>query len=334
VPHHWKVLKFAGEKPQAEKDIILIGVRQHWRALERAGDNLVSDRKFMLAAVLANPDCFQFAAPRYKNDAEFWQNVITECPDGWKMALDKWGPKELRGNRQLIMFCLKVTWEAIKLATPTLCADEEIVREAVKHCWEAVDYALVMPLDVMKNAVKQDWRAIRRMVQDDPSEADVITMIRVNPKVIRHAALAKQNFAVGAACGLSGMCLEFASPKLQGDPEITMTAVAQNWRALKFCSPEQKNCRELVEKAFKQSGLALQFASKELRGDHLCVIESMKHNMDAFNFATPILQVDSDFWKACMRRLPASQKLWLKQKDAGKFEPRHLQTLGLPPMPT
>merc|ERR1712048_138693 len=190
-----------------------------------------------------------------------------------------------------------------------------------------------MPLFVMKIAVQQDWRAVRRLMQDNPSREDVIEVVNVNSYVVQHPVLACTHYAVLAAAEIDGMVLEYASPKLQANNEITMAAVSQNWKALMFCSKERQNTRSLVDRAFKQSGLALQYASEELRSDSHCVIEAMKHDVSAFKFAAPRLQVDSKFWEKATRRIHGSQRLWLQLRMEGKFGKRHLQTLSLPAIP-
>lgn len=116
-----------------------------------------------------------------------------------------------------------------------------------------------------------------------------------------------------------GMALQYASERLQNDPDVVMTAVKQNGRAiqwasdrlknnfavsccavtqtgyaLQFVSDELRNNKDVVMMAVKQDGRAIQWASDKLKNDPNVVLEAVARTRDALRFVGNKLRYDPD----------------------------------------
>ena len=106
-----------------------------------------------------------------------------------------WGDRET--GREIVMEAVKQNWRALEYASAELQGDREIVMEAVKQDESALQCASVElqgDREIVMEAVKQD-----------------------------------------------GGALEYASAELKGDREIVMEAVAQGPKALQYASDELTN---------------------------------------------------------------------------------------------
>lgn len=65
----------------------------------------------------------------------------------------------------------------------------------------------------------------------------------------------------------SRFALFYATPKLQNDPDVVLSAVQRDGFAFEYASPALKKNRDVVLSAVQTNGIALRFASPELRSD-------------------------------------------------------------------
>ncbi|KAF0981240.1 hypothetical protein FDP41_013028 [Naegleria fowleri] len=105
-------------------------------------------------------------------------------------------------------------------------------------------------------------------------------------KQFPNSLLSDRSFILSAIQHFQAQTLQFASPDLQNDPQVVLTAVQRDGSVLEFASKELKGNFQIVMAAVQQYGEALEFASPDLRNHEQVVLEAVKQNKKALRFAT------------------------------------------------
>jgi len=319
VKLNWKAVAYASENVRGAKDVVLSGVRQNWLALQSAGPLLQKDRDFMIEAVQANREAIPYGVKIFHGDRDFWIMLVKCFDDGVGLFVDHYGDGELTKDAGLMQELTKKDWRAFQIAASDLRSKKCLQLEAVCQCWEAVKWAYKVELPVMKECVRQEWKAIELFLDvngprenGDISQEERVVLANANPHIIRASQLADDGVTVLAAVTVEGPVLQFASERLRADRDTATTAIRQNWRALEFASKKLRGDRRLVMETLKQCGLALQFATETLRSDHSVVIEAVVRQRKALPFMAEKLHTDELFWTRVCRRFPDGWNMAMK----------------------
>ena len=129
---------------------------------------------------------------------------------------------QYRGNKEVVLLCVKTYGPALEFASPDLKRDEEVCLEAIKQNGRALEFCspdLKRRKDFVMRAVKLNGSALMYAAPSLQAEKDVVM----------------------EALKTAGYVLEFASPRLKADREIVLQAMKSDPRLLLELSPHFKN---------------------------------------------------------------------------------------------
>lgn len=159
---------------------------------------------------------------------------------------------ELTRCRQAFKRAMAMNHTAIKHAEASLQKDQEIVFTwALEH----VSDFRKCDRDFIYTVVEANGEALEKIPECFRSDRDLVTL-----------ALRKSN----------GWALQYASPELQRDKELVLTAVRMNGWALEHAAQEMRQDAAVVMAAVETTGMALDFASKELKSNRSIVLAAIR----------------------------------------------------------
>lgn len=185
-------------------------------------------------------------------------------------------PLEHRGDADEMLKAIGQRWETIRVAAPTLLADESFMLSSLGLAWETLDFAAAELKDnrvFMLSAVKRDWR----------------TLFSTPGLCLR-----SDREAMLAAVSQSWLALELAEESLRADRELVSAAVCVDWWALEYAAPEFWSDREIILDAVRQDWHALYYAADALLEDPEVILEGLKQSTEAYEYAAPILKERPD----------------------------------------
>ena len=96
-----------------------------------------------------------------------------------------------------------------------------------------------------------------------------------------------------------------------------MAAVAQNWRALQYCSEERKSDRALCKVAVSQNGMLLKDLPEEMKGDRELCMAAVAQNGHAIKLVSKTMKEDVAIVRVAVKPLLAmysmDEKYWIKR---------------------
>lgn len=220
-------LRYASESLKADMSVVLAAVEQNGDALQFASDDMRDTRKVVEAAVQQNPKAVRFASEKLLSDEDLVKQVATVDGTILEFAVD------LCGNRRVAVKAVEQSWEALR--------------------FEEVDGGL--PANLLLEAVKQDWRAVQEILKKEPevSEDLLLQMATTNPEIVRASQLRGHRVIARAALEVNGMMLHYLLPHLRSDLELAAAAVRQNPDALSEAHPalrQEPTLRSLQKEGF------------------------------------------------------------------------------------
>jgi hypothetical protein len=138
VQQSGRALQHASAELQGDRDIVIMAVKQNGLALEHASDELQGDRDVVVKAIEQTEKALAFASAALKSDREVVMITIRRCGQ----SSDRCNlhhvlanlPPHLRGDKEIVELAVSRDWRVLRLASPTLKADRDIVRAAVRQC--------------------------------------------------------------------------------------------------------------------------------------------------------------------------------------------------------
>mmetsp|Transcript_48209 Transcript_48209/g.66974 ORF Transcript_48209/g.66974 Transcript_48209/m.66974 type:complete len:216 (-) Transcript_48209:68-715(-) len=184
-------------------------------------------RKVVEAAAKQKPRALRFASEKLKSDEDLVKQVATVDGTILEFAVD------LCGNRRVAVKAVEQSWEALRF--------EEV--------------AGGLPANLLLEAVKQDWRAVQEVLKKEPevSEDLLLQMATTNPEIVRASQLRGHRMVARAALEVNGMMLHYLLPHLRSDLELAAAAVRQNPDALSEAHPalrQEPTLRSLQKEGF------------------------------------------------------------------------------------
>lgn len=168
----------------------------------------------------------------------------------------------------------------------------------------------------------------------------VLKIIQKDPLLIRCTSsqtIRNDRTVALAAVSKNGLSLRYFSERLRGDPDVLLTAVTQNAKAIEFASytcndflqlqelyrdivvaavcqcgrtlqyiPYFQMEKEIVEHAVNQDGTSLEFASKKLQEDIEIVLMAVTQNGRALEYTCVSLQSNKDVVSVAVNQNPSA----------------------------
>jgi len=108
----------ANEKLKADKDVVLVAVKQYGSALQYADDQLKADKDVVLEALKESGDALEYADDKLKTDKEI---VLLAIKNSWygNSAL-QYADKKLRADKKIILEAIKEHHSLLRYADESL----------------------------------------------------------------------------------------------------------------------------------------------------------------------------------------------------------------------
>eukprot|EP00435_Cladocopium_sp_Y103_P052509 s916_g16.t1 len=195
-------LQYVAPSLKADPSVVLVALQQNGESLQFAPDKFRESRKVVEVAVKQNPKAIRFASESLREDEEFVKEVA-----------------EIDGS-------------VLQFASETLCGNWRVASKAVAQSWEALPFEQVdggLSREVLLGSVKQDWRAIKEILQKSPVPQDfLVEAAALNPEIVRAQQLRGNKEVALTALSSNGLMLHYLLPDLRADPELASVAIRQN----------------------------------------------------------------------------------------------------------
>jgi len=133
------VLRYTCEEIRAQKDIVLIALRDWAHALEYASPELKNDIELVTIAIKRNPTTIKYAGEEVRdNNRDVWQMCL---PKNGRLLFHA-GPS-IKQDRELVKMAVKNAGTALGYADRSLQADRRIAKVAVRADGRALPFASV-----------------------------------------------------------------------------------------------------------------------------------------------------------------------------------------------
>jgi len=229
-------LQYVAPSLKADPSVVLVALQQNGESLQFAPDKFRESRKVVEVAVKQNPKAVRFASESLREDEEFVKEVA-----------------EIDGS-------------VLQFASETLCGNWRVASKAVAQSWEALPFEQVdggLSREVLLGSVKQDWRAIKEILQKSPVPQDfLVEAAAINPEIVRAQQLRGNKEVALTALSLNGLMLHYLLPDLRADLELASVAIRQNPDAMGEVHPCLRREKDLLN--IQTEGLARR-ARLELR---------------------------------------------------------------------
>mmetsp|Transcript_115975 Transcript_115975/g.368887 ORF Transcript_115975/g.368887 Transcript_115975/m.368887 type:complete len:451 (+) Transcript_115975:80-1432(+) len=304
-----------------------VRIDRDWRAIEYAPESFRKDRDFVLKLCKVSGYAFEFADEELQED---WKLVLQAARHSFGDAL-KWAPKELHRNRDLMLGCVEVSQEVMKLVSNKAYNDEEAKIKSTagvffcyrrggkdgvpfpkgacnpttgfqcESCLRFLDDPENCPLpqdrSFIKKALDKNWKVLKYADKELRAEKEIVLVaVKAGGFAIMFASeelQADREVALEAA-RQNWQVFQQLSRKLRADKEIADAAVRQDWHVIKLFAKELKANVDLARIAVKQSWQSFQFLPKELRGNRSLAKEAVQQDWRAYEYMAKELKEDKE----------------------------------------
>ena len=162
---------------RADKEIVLIAVREKGRALQYASEELRGDKEVVFEAVNQDSFALRYASDELRGD----KDVVFGAVRQYGRALQDQGAtpllihhplnyasKELKNDKEIVLVTVQQDGYALRYASVELRGDKEVVLKAVNQEGHAIRYA--------SNELKNDQDVIRAALNQDPSAREWVPL--------------------------------------------------------------------------------------------------------------------------------------------------------------
>lgn len=303
IQQDWHALEYASEGVRSVHSVVFVAAEQDVTALRWGSNKLRSDRSSMLDFVRWNQQCIKYV------NADLLMDVL------FVGALTK----SVKVSKELYMDMVRHNWRSLKLMDKTVTRDREIVAEACKQDWQALDLALTVNAEVglklpaededsddelpnfladpmvMLPAVKGNWEVLLRAEENIWEEMPIVleavlqehTVLESVPKSCRKLVWANKEIAL-AAVSQDPMYVNHMDKALWLHVPIVMEAIKDDWQIILECpSKEQKKLwldKEVAYFCVTQDWKALQHVNPDLWEDMELVLLGVKQSYKSLEF--------------------------------------------------
>lgn len=266
VMQHGLQIREAPAHIRDDHDVVHAAVRRNWKALEYASERLRADREIVLTAVAKGEgNALSFVPDLLWADSLFVMNVVQV--DG---KLLKRAAPALAGDRAVVKAAILHDWQALEFASAELKADRETLLEALRHGgWDAMRYAQAdarerakADLDMMLLAVQHDWRAVAHceVLLGPGSSSETARAVRA----------------------------------------VALAAVQQDWRALAILGPWARSDHQVLLACAAQDLCALTLALEEFPVEKDVVLAMVRRSPHVLAYLPPHLLADEEIIAAAV----------------------------------
>lgn len=276
-------------------------------------ENIISDYRYdktiVLTAVRQRGASLRFAPPRFRNDKkivlEALNNILAydNAYDDEKELVFELISSDLKKDQDIMLVASKINGEFLKFADCSIKSCKEIIIEAVKEDFRAIEYAS----DDLKNdkdvflIANDTWGgliSLQHFSESIKGDKDlVLSAVKKNGLALKYASDRLKNdreiVLESVKCkSNSPWALYHSADHFKDDYEVVMQAVVSVGWALKFASDRLKTNREIVLTAVKQNGYALEHAPDSFRNDKEIVVNALQSNPYSITFVSENLKND------------------------------------------
>lgn len=166
-------------------------------------------------------------------------------------------PESLRDDREVMLEVCRRNPRTLRLASPRLQDDEEIVFAALRQ-WR--EYNAPQQFEFASPRLRGDkdfiLREIEHSVSEDRGDLEWLKFAALSIKDEKELALAVLKRKLGYAL----VFLPYCSPALRDDKDIMLQFIEYSPDALEYCSDRLKACEEVVNAAASKDPSALRYA--------------------------------------------------------------------------
>mmetsp|Transcript_39608 Transcript_39608/g.91530 ORF Transcript_39608/g.91530 Transcript_39608/m.91530 type:complete len:231 (-) Transcript_39608:30-722(-) len=159
IKQDWRAIQFAGENLRADKDFVLQALSLSGFALQFASEELRCDREVVLAAVQQDGCAIRHAFYQsFREDLDVMKEAVA---NDWRAM--QYASTLLQKNKELALFAVKQSWEAVQFIDEELQGDYDVMDAAVAQNGEALRYAsekLRANQVLARKAAENGWQVV------------------------------------------------------------------------------------------------------------------------------------------------------------------------------
>jgi len=291
-----EALSAASTRLQDDHEVVLAAVRDDGSSLQYASARL-KDREDIVAHVGINSNIDHMSA-RLRQDKAFtmatltavrkpyeWNRDFSEFKDDIDVmmaVIQRYGgdtiacaSARLRRNKNLALKTASIYGKSIMYVSLELQDDDEVVRMALRECFDSVSYIsprLMRDKKMLLEVIKSSHVAKPSRTRDVEKSSSYnrygvyidhrCVAIRALPDCIK----LDDEIILALVIHLD-YPLELASQSIRSNKTVMLDVLAKRGNNLKYVSDELKNDKAVVSAAVNNSGFAIRFASLKMRAD-------------------------------------------------------------------
>lgn len=162
-----KALAFSA-KLAADRTFVLQVLEKDGLSLQYVAPSLKADPSVVLVALQQNGESLQFAPDKFRESRKVVEVAVKQNPKAVRFASES-----LREDEEFVKEVAEIDGSVLQFASETLCGNWRVASKAVAQSWEALPFEQVdggLSREVLLGSVKQDWRAIKEILQGDSAE--------------------------------------------------------------------------------------------------------------------------------------------------------------------
>ena len=257
--------KFLPKELRADKEILLIALKEKWQPIIFADRSLKNDKEVILNAVKHSAKALIYVKNSLKRDSVFANKLVSANADCIKYILTK----DISYKNALKV--AESSQPYLKYLKDEYRRDRKIASVAVTSNWQNIFYSLYFDIDIIKSGLKHSWRFLSIVPEYLKRETEIVKL-----------ALAKNKWAIK----------HFAH--LTHNKEIIATLLKSSnfdYRVLGLLSPESRKDSYIVKQVIDQKGgQAIAYADESLYKNRALILYALTHiNYGVYTFDDKIM---------------------------------------------
>ncbi|CAA6810841.1 MAG: Membrane protein, putative [uncultured Sulfurovum sp.] len=316
-------LKYASNTQLANKELVLLGLRNESDYFKRIAPALKTDDAFIKEALQTNGLVLEHLPKKYKASKKWVLVALKEDPNALAYASNM-----LRSNEEVVQEAVKKDGNAFEFSHPYLKENKTFVLSLLKKKFYIFDYIdetlqkdqLLIEIaleydhtvwDYLHENFKNDRNYLIKLIKKNPNllenineefqkDKDIVsTAVTQNAYLLTsaHSSLKEDKNFLSSLINQQKDVLEYIDEKVWEDKAFLLEKLNTHGYGLKYASKEQQDNRTLVMKSINYDGFTLAYASERLKKDKLLVLKAINEYSDPLKFADNSLKIDQAFMK-------------------------------------
>ncbi|CAJ1364639.1 unnamed protein product, partial [Effrenium voratum] len=297
-------LEFASGKLKNDAEVVLAAVRKDASALQHASRQLREDHRFLLAVIRRNSQAFSLLPIQWQSSREFALEAAEQNGDVLAHM-----PEAFQSDRDIASTAVRQNGLALRY-TPSSLRDLKLVLEAVTENDAALQYAgeFQAQREVILSAIKPEGVALALQYASPAllhDESFLLDVVQKNPSALLHSSAESlhgcRRFILEAA-HRNGSILSHASPDLQADRDVVLTAVKQHSASFMNAASGLRCDPCFALEAVAVNGLLLEYLSSDLCSDATIAKTAVQQNWKAIRFVPAALRSNRDLLMSAVQQ--------------------------------